>query len=114
MNDEKWFDLKDSIKEKFEILEDKKEDLIIDTGKDQQKLGTIDVLVCQTPMGKIKLERTNKPVVFDKKVQYHRRKEGSKIEYVYSDTEWTHRLEAYKWNDNDNEWQKIDASSFAD
>jgi hypothetical protein len=112
MTDEKWVDLKDSIKEKFEILEDKTEDLLIDVDEGQKKLGTVDVLICQTPMGRIKLERTNKPVVLDKKVQYHRRKEGSKVEYIYSDTEWTHRLDAYKWNDADDDWEKIDASNF--
>ena len=114
MTDEKWFDLKDSIKEKFEILEDKTEDLMIDTEEGQKKLGTTNILISQTPMGKIKLERMNKPVVLDKKVQYHRKKEGSKVEYTYSDTEWTHRLEAYKWDNDDQEWQKIDASSFAE
>ena len=111
MNDEKWFDLKDSIKEKFEILKDKTEDLTINTEESEQKLGTVDILISQTPMGKIKLERTNKPVILDKKVHYHRKQEGSKVEYIYSDTELTHRLEAYKWNDN--EWQKIDPSTFA-
>jgi hypothetical protein len=114
MTDEKWLDLKVNIKEKFEVLEDKTENLMIDKGEGQEKLGTIDILVSQTPMGKIKLERINKPVVLDKKVQYHRKKEGSQIEYIYSDTEWTHRLEAYKWSDQDQEWQKIDASTFAD
>lgn len=112
MIDEKWLDLKDSIKEKSDILEDKTEDLMIDVDKGQEKLGTVDVLICQTPMGKIKLERTNKPVVLDKKVQYHRRKEGSKIEYIYSNTEWTHRLDAYKWNEQDNDWEKINTSNF--
>jgi len=112
MTDEKWLDLKYSIKEKFEILEDKTEDLMIDVDEGQKKLGTVDVLICQTPMGRIKLERTNKPVVLDKKVQYHRRKEGSKVEYIYSDTEWTHRLDAYKWNEQDDDWEKIDASNF--
>lgn len=112
MIDEKWFDLKADVKEKYGVLEDKTEDLLFDTQEGQEKIGTIDILIIQTPMGRIKLERTNKPVILDKKVHYHRKKEGSKVEYIYSDTEWTHHLEAYKWNDTDDEWQKIDATTF--
>jgi hypothetical protein len=113
MTDEKWLDLKYDLKEKFNIIEDKTEDLMVKAEEGEKKIGTLDILICQTPMGKIKLERANKPVILDKKVHYHRKKEGSKIEYIYSDTEWTHRLEAYKWDEEDSNWQKIDTSSFS-
>jgi len=113
MNDDKWLDLKEEIKNKFEILEDKTEDLIYETDEGPQKIGTVDILICQSPLGKIKLERINKPVVIDKKVYYHRKKEGSRVEYIYSDSEWTHRLEAYKWDESEGDWRKIDSSSFA-
>ena len=112
MNDEKWLDLKEEIKTKFEVLEDKTEDLIVETEEGKKKIGTQDILICQSPLGKIKLVRINRPVILDKKVHYHRRKEGSRVEYVYSDTEFTHRLEAYKWNEEEGVWEKIDASTF--
>ena len=112
MNDDKWLDLKESLKEKFNILEDKTEDYTVETEEGSQKLGTVDILISETPMGKIKLERTNKPVVLDKKVHYNRRKEGSQIEYIYSEDELTHHMDAFKWNNEEGTWQKIDASSF--
>lgn len=112
MDDEKWFDLKERIKSKFEILEDKTEEITIKTEEGLKKIGTRDILICQSPLGKIKLERTNKPVILDKKIFYHRKKEGSRVEYIYSDTEWTHRLTAYRWDEKEGEWQKINPSSF--
>jgi hypothetical protein len=30
------------------------------------------------------------------------------VEYVYSQDEKTHRLIAYKWNENQNDWIEVD------
>jgi hypothetical protein len=50
-----------------------------------------------------------KPVVLDKKVSGSRRI-GShhEVEYVYSDSEFTHTLRAYKWDEGQGDWLEID------
>jgi hypothetical protein len=48
-------------------------------------------------------------VVLDKKVSGSRRI-GShhEVEYVYSDSEFTHTLRAYKWDEGQGDWLEID------
>lgn len=115
MIDEKWFDLKDNIQDKFNVLEDKTEDLILEVGPEKERIkrGTVDILIFEGPQGKIKIERENKPIVLDQKIQYHRKKEGSKTEYTFSETEFSHIIKAYKWDEDENDWVKIDISGFS-
>lgn len=115
MNDEKWFDLKDNISQKFKVLEDRTEDIILEVGPEKEKVkrGTRDILVFEEPQGKIKIERENKPIVLEQKIHYYRKKEGSKIEYKFSDTEFSHVVKAYRWDPGEEDWVKIDTSGFS-
>lgn len=114
MTQDKWDEVKDMVKSKFEVLEEKVEPLFLKTGlidADQQKIGDKDVLVFDGPMGKIKLEYLVKPVVLDKKEHYTKRGgTSSQTEYILSDTEFVRRMEAFRWINGF--WEKIDASSF--
>lgn len=112
MTEEKWSEIKDNIKEKFAILEEKKEPLELKTGLDEkQKIGEKEIIIFNGPMGKVKLEYIVKPVVLDKKEHYSKRMgTASTTEYILSESEFVRRIEAYLWKDDD--WQKVDASSF--
>jgi hypothetical protein len=88
--------------------------LIVHTQEGEIKNGTADVLVVETPMGRMKLAFESRPVVLDKKFIYsHRGGTAARTEYEFSDKEFTHKLKAYKWDDLDEDWKEIDASSFA-
>ncbi|MEA3464120.1 MAG: hypothetical protein U9R14_03535, partial [Patescibacteria group bacterium] len=61
----------------------------------------------------IKLEFVSKPVVLDKKTTYSNRiGSETKVDYVYSDTEKSNRLMAYKWDEGEDKWIEIDAGTF--
>jgi hypothetical protein len=64
-------------------------------------------------LGKIRLEHISKPIVLDKKTVFSRRI-GSEtaVDYVYSEDEKSHKLIAYKWDENNDEWEEIDSGMF--
>jgi len=104
---EKWENLIDDIKDKFEVEEQGKEHLDERGGID------IEFIIFKSPLGRVKLEFVTKPVVLDKKDIYSQRiGSQSNIEYVYSKDEKTSRLVAYKYNDIEKEWVEIDTNSF--
>jgi hypothetical protein len=107
MTPEKWQNLIADIKDKFEVKEHNSQHLDEHGGTD------IDFIIFKGPFGKVKLEFITKPLVLDKKTTYSRRiGSETKVEYVYSPDEKTHKLLAYKWDENQNDWVKIDAESF--
>jgi len=108
MNDEKyekWFDILSIIKDKFDVEEENKRELSEEEGR-----GVVEWIVFRGPLGKIKLERLTKPVILDKKTTYSRRVGSeTKVEYIYSDTEVSQKLKAYKWDEASQEWIEIEA-----
>ena len=106
--------IKENIKGKFKVTDEGVEDLMVETQDGMIKQGTAEFLTVQTPMGKIKLALEKRPVVLDKKFIYsHRAGQAARTEYEFSDTEFSYKLKAYKWNDLDDEWDEIDAENFA-
>jgi len=104
---EKWENLINDIKDKFEVEEQKKEHLNEQGGTD------IEFIIFKSPLGRMKLEYITKPVVLDKKTNYSQRiGSQSNVEYVYSQDEKTHRLVAYKWNEIQDDWLEVKADSF--
>jgi len=108
MTPEKWENLIDNIKDKFEVEENKTEHL------DQHGGTDIEFIIFKGPLGRMKLEFITKPRVLDKKTTYSRRI-GSEtaVEYIYSEDEKTHRLMAYKWDDFQNDWVEIDPNNLS-
>jgi len=104
---EKWENLVDDIKDKFEVEKQGKEHLDDQGGTD------IESIIFKSPLGRVKLEFITKPVVLDKKTFYSQRI-GSRtsVEYIYSEDEKSHKLAAYKWNEDQSDWVEIDAESF--
>ena len=107
MIDERWETLVDKIDEQFGIISYKKSDLYIeaDDGK-KKKHGYKEVLIFNGRLGEMMLERVSRPLVLDKKVHYSGRKSESRIEYIHSDNEYTHKVIAYLLKDN--QWTEID------
>jgi hypothetical protein len=53
-------------------------------------------------------------MLLDKKFIYsHRAGQAARTEYNFSQSEFTHKLKAYIWNEEEESWKEIDASKFA-
>ena len=106
MNEEKWENLINNIKDKFKVEKH-------DTEHTDEMGGTdTEFIIFESPLGRVKLERITKPVVLDKKTSYSQRiGSETSVEYVYSEDEKTARLTAYKWENN--EWVEINADNFS-
>lgn len=104
MTDEKWGEILDKILANFKVLE---------RTQDKIDVAETETVIFVSPVGKVKLVRTVRPAVMDKKiVGAHRRgKSKAQYEYVYSDTDKVSRLEAYK--EVGGEWEEIDPDAFA-
>lgn len=120
MDLDRWEQIKENIKRKFKVIKEGTEDLIVATSEGEVKSGKAEFLVAETPMGKIKLALEKRPVVLDKKFIYsHRSGQSARTEYEFSDTEFSYKLKAYKWSDDDDpdasvggSWKEIDAGNF--
>lgn len=108
MIDDKWFDLMDAIETKFKIIERSRDEI---TDKESGKVrGDVQSLVFMGPQGKMKIERVSRFAILSEKVLYHRHAKGSQIERTYSDTEKTHRVNLYKWNERLDDWEELNLS----
>lgn len=108
MTDEKWLDAVATVKEKFTVLEEGREDI------DDIPRAFFEFIVFETPQGKMRIERTTTPVVLDKKTIYSKLAgAASKVQYQYSETEMAHKLRAYRWVDARQDWEELNAGMFA-
>ncbi len=104
MHDDKWKDTVAMVKSKFTVLSEGRED-IADIPN-----AFVEFIEFNTPQGKMRLERTTKPAVLDKKTMYSKTGgRASQIQYTYSQDEIVHRLEAFRWNDTKEEWEEMRA-----
>ena len=111
MDVDRWEQIRENIRSKFKVLEEGTEDLTVATGEGEVKNGKAEFLIAETPLGKIKLAFESHPVVLDKKFIFsHRAGQAARTEYEFSNTEFSHKIKAYKWDDDNDEWKEIDAS----
>lgn len=103
MLDERWGIILDKITSDFDVVEHEKK--IVENGEDE-------IIVFNGPLGKIKLIRSLRPLVIDKKIigAHRRGKSQAQYEYVYSDTEKTSKMKTFK--EVDGEWQEISGNDF--
>jgi hypothetical protein len=114
MNDERWEQLKENLKGKFDYEDETFEDLEMDTGEGRVKQGEKEILIVTTPVGKMRLVRESRPRVLEKKFHYsHRQGSAAQTEYKFSDTEKTHKLRVYKWDDKEDSWKELGEDSLA-
>lgn len=105
MQDDKWQDIVGRVKDDFEVFEH-------ETAELGEMPGTVEYIVFKGPLGKMKLERTSRPLVLDKKALGSKRiGSDTYVEYIYSDTEKTHTFKAYRWDDGQNDWVEMEARS---
>src|ERR1700752_4329348 len=113
MDIDHWEQMKEGLCKKFAVEEEGQEDILVDTADGQVNNGTADFLVVQKPVGRVELAFEKKPLVLVKKEHFsHRAGQAARVEWQKSDTEFTYKLHAYKWNDIDEEWDEIDAEHF--
>ena len=102
MQDEKWQEIIGRVKDDFEVIEHT-------TQKLEEGTGSVEFIIFNGPLGKMKLERTTKPLVIDKKGLGSRRiGSQTKVEYIFSDTEKVHTFKAYRWDDGQNAWVEME------
>ncbi|MFH1325999.1 MAG: hypothetical protein ABIH48_00840 [Candidatus Falkowbacteria bacterium] len=112
MTKEKWEDTKDLVKDQFEVEEEGKED--IDPPQAAQAGGrktvpnsTVEFIIFEGPLGRMKLEYITKPIVLDKKTIGSRRiGSDTTVEYIYSEDEFSNTFKAYKWEDE--RWEEME------
>ena len=106
MHPDKWPEIKERILSNFEILEH-------DTFKNEERKEDTEYLEFKGPMGIIRLEWVTRPKVLGKKTSYSNRIGGDvAVDYNYSEEEFTHTIHVYRWNEQLDDWQEIDNSSF--
>ncbi|HLC63820.1 MAG TPA: hypothetical protein VJK25_00525 [Patescibacteria group bacterium] len=107
MHPDKWPEVRDKIKENFEVLDERRE-------KNEDRKEDLEIIEFNGPIGKMKVEWLSRPKVLGKKTQYSRRI-GSQVgvDYVYSEDEVTHTLKVYQWNEAGDSWQAMDPDLFA-
>jgi len=105
MQDEKWQDIVGRVQDDFEVLEYETKEL--DPGP-----GSVEYIIFNGPLGKMKLERVTRPLVLDKKGLGSKRiGSQTRVEYIYSETEKTHAFKVYKWSDDQEDWVAIEAGA---
>ena len=111
MTDERWQNFIGQIKDKFGVVEERTQDLPAEAGP-----GTVEIIEFQGPLGRMKLERTTKPLVVDRKTIGSRRiGSATTVEYVYSQTEKVHKFNAYRFDEAGDNWveMKMDKGEMA-
>ncbi len=103
MSPDKWKEIKGQLLDQFKDAE-----LITEKLEEPEK-GEKETLTFKGPLGLMKLEFWIKPIVIDK-VTHGSRRIGSftDVEYVYSETEFSHTLKAFKWDESQDDWVEID------
>jgi len=85
MNDERWEEVLRRLDKQFGRPR-------VRRSRGRGNHAVVESVIWRSPMGRMKLARTTRPLVVDKKLHYSNRSGGgSYVEYVYSDTETTSR-----------------------
>lgn len=104
MHDDKWKDTLAMVKSKFTVRSQGREEIANIPG------AFIEFIEFDSPQGRMRLERTTKPAVLDKKTIYSKTAgRASQTEYTYSPDEVVHRLEAFRFNEAKDDWEEVRA-----
>jgi len=103
VNDERWYEMTERIRDTFKVTRDVEHPLAPGPGR-------IEEIEFEGPGGRMRLERVSRPVVLERRSHYSKRASaGASEEFVYSDTEMSHRVTFYRWVDG--AWQEEDFRS---
>ena len=104
MNDQRWEEVLRRLDKNFGDLE-------FDEIEDEETHAVTESVAWTGPQGKMKLARTTKPLVVDKKTHFSSRiGGGNHVEYIFSKTETTSRVRLFRWVDATSDWQEIDGA----
>jgi hypothetical protein len=102
LNDEKWYYLLEEIDRKFGIEERTTEEV-------PEKRLKVEKAIFTGVGGRMKLERSTRALVLERQVKFSRRIGGETQEkFLYSDTEKTHRVLLFKWDEQSGMWREIE------
>ena len=106
MTYDRWQDLRESIREKYDIEEELHK-------QNDDGIGTCETIVFVGPVGKIRLELLKRPVRLGTKTSYSKRIGSAvAVEHEYSDTDESITLKAYRFNKDDDEWEEIHSHNY--
>jgi hypothetical protein len=108
MNDDKWLDLKVKLREKFGDVEETVEKESGEDDMGQSVPTTTETLQFDSPLGRLKMIRTTRPKILDKKTHYHKGAGGAQVEFILSDDEMTHKLEVFKLDEVTGDFLPLD------
>lgn len=104
MNDQRWEEVLRRLDKLFGDLE-------FDETEDEESHAVTESVAWESPQGRMRLTRTTRPLVVDKKMHYSNRVGGgTHVEYVYSKTETSSRVRLFRWVSARNDWEEIDAA----
>lgn len=113
MTPERWHAIKQTIRREYPVEDEGTEDLLVATGEGIVKQGESEFIIFASPLGRMKLEFQKKPKVEAKKYHYsHRQGDAARVEYKFSENLEVYTLKAYKWDEAEEVWREIDASTF--
>ncbi|MDQ5939016.1 MAG: hypothetical protein QG603_479 [Patescibacteria group bacterium] len=99
MQPDRWLEIKQELKQKFELEDEYSEEL---------DHGSQEVVEFVSPMGLVKLCFVQKPKVLDKKTTYSNRiGSGVSVEYVYDLENSTYHLDVWLWSEGNQQWEKL-------
>lgn len=108
MQKDRWQDVVAQIKRDFPVE---------DSGiiEDDEQGGTVtEFIVFESPMGTIRLEFSTHPLILETKTKYHKRiGSETEIEYVFSPTEKSSKLEVFRWDEAADDWQPFKTQAFS-
>jgi len=103
----KWESLLDQIERLFGFVEHTTEHF-------EERRLTVETAVFDGAGGRMKLERSVRPVILDKKSHFSKRVgSAATVEYVYSDTETVDTVKLYRWNRLAGAWEEVNFSELA-
>ncbi len=104
---ERWQDIVEQVKKNFEV-----EDSGVEESDDNGGT-TIEFIVFNGPLGRLRLEYETHPVILETKTHYSNRiGSETNIEYVYSDTETSNHLYVYRFDEAINDWVEFESPAF--
>lgn len=107
MRQAKWEGLLDQIERQFGFVEHT-------TERFEDRRLTVETAVFDGAAGRMKLERSVRPVILDKRSHFSKRVgSDATVEYVYSDTETVDTVKLYRWDRLAREWREVNVSELA-
>ena len=99
MTTERWKDVREKIRTSFTVTAEYEEDL---------EPGIAEILEFDGPAGPMKVRFVTRPRTIGKTTQYTHRGAATKVDYQFDPNETVTHLEAYRWNEQSQDWVTLD------